>query len=303
MRNVYMLLLENFVLLDAVGPLHVFDAANDVLARSDAPQAYRCALYAVTEGSTTSSLGVALRTDALPARAPSRRGTLMVIGGVSTYHRADTSREKARLQAWLQRYAGKFERLAFVGQSAAVFALQAESAHRFAKGSSASEWVRVGTTAASATALAMVERDMGPAMAAAIASRLASALGFNATQSQMGQPETMLDARVQRLHLWMLERLTESMPIAKMASQLMMTPRTFARFYRRATGATPAQSFTRMRLEKACELIAGDGTSFKAIAHACGFSSEEVMRRAFVRHLHVSPRAYRQRFLQSTRGS
>lgn len=302
MRNIYLLLMENFVLLDAVGPLHVFDAANDVLARSDAPQAYRSGLYATSPGATTSSSGVALRTDALPVRAPSRRGTVMVIGGVSAYPSAEALLEKERLEAWLRRYAGHFERLTFVGQRAAELAHQAKSVHRFARGRSASEWTSVGTTKASATALAMVESDMGPAMAAAIANQLASALGFDSSQRlNTGLPRAMMDARVRRLHLWMSGRLTESMTIARMATHLTMTPRTFARFYRRATGATPAQSFARMRLDKACELIAADGASFKAVAHACGFSSEEVMRRAFVRHLHMSPKAYRQQLNQAIR--
>jgi transcriptional regulator GlxA family with amidase domain len=62
------------------------------------------------------------------------------------------------------------------------------------------------------------------------------------------------------------------------------------------TFSTPAHAVERIRLEKACRLIEAHRHSNKAVAVQCGFNSEEVMRRAFMRHLNVSPKGYRERF-------
>lgn len=73
-----------------------------------------------------------------------------------------------------------------------------------------------------------------------------------------------------------------------------MTQRTFSRFYQRATGFTPARAVEHIRLEHACEAVETMLMSFKEIAQRSGFSSEEVMRRTFVRVLKMSPSQYRQ---------
>jgi transcriptional regulator GlxA family with amidase domain len=61
-----------------------------------------------------------------------------------------------------------------------------------------------------------------------------------------------------------------------------------------------AGAVERIRLERACRLIEVGRQSIKWVAQQCGFASEEVMRRSFVRYLHVSPSEYRERF--SVRG-
>lgn len=296
MRNVYLLLMEQFVLPDAVGPQQAFAAANEILARSGAPQAYRLGLYAARAGATISSSGPAMWTEGLPETVPSRRGTVFLIGGLAPVPGGAARLETSKLQAWLRRHAPRFERRASIGQAAAVLAHQAGSSDR----PPGCRWIVVDNTEATTTALAMIERDMGSAMALAIARQLAAAFGLEAVLAQ-GIARTLAptDARLDRLHQWMGKRLSESITVQSMATYLAMTPRTFARFYRRATGTTPARDVVRMRLEKACWLLATEWSTLKAVAHACGFSSEEVMRRTFLRHLHVSPKAYRQRLRQT----
>jgi transcriptional regulator GlxA family with amidase domain len=51
-----------------------------------------------------------------------------------------------------------------------------------------------------------------------------------------------------------------------------------------------------MRIERARELLEETDEGVEAIAARCGFGSQETMRRAFARRVHVSPSSYRERF-------
>jgi transcriptional regulator GlxA family with amidase domain len=108
--------------------------------------------------------------------------------------------------------------------------------------------------------------------------------------------QTAGDDRIDTLRNFIAENLKSTLEVPMLAEQLGMSARTFTRFFTAKTGTTPARAVEQIRLEQACNLIESQVTSMKFIAHTCGFGSEEVMRRAFVRHLHVSPTDYRTRF-------
>ena len=160
-------------------------------------------------------------------------------------------------------------------------------------------WTSAGVTAGIDMALGMVEADLGRDVAMAVAKRLVVFYKRPGGQSQFSSAlleQAAGDARIAELNRWIAGRLRQAFSVAQLADRLGMTPRTFARFYRRQTGTTPAHAVERIRLEHACRLIESRRLALKAIARQCGFSSEEVMRRCFIRHLHVSPTDYRQRF-------
>ncbi|WP_373321145.1 hypothetical protein [Paraburkholderia flagellata] len=59
---------------------------------------------------------------------------------------------------------------------------------------------------------------------------------------------------------------------------------------------TLARAIERLRIERSCNLIESRRISIKAVSVQRGFSSEEVMRRSFMRSLYVGPADYRKRF-------
>jgi transcriptional regulator GlxA family with amidase domain len=61
-------------------------------------------------------------------------------------------------------------------------------------------------------------------------------------------------------------------------------------------GITPARYIEDLRLEAARRQIESAAMSFEEVAVSCGFSSAEVLRRAFERRLGVTPRQYRASF-------
>lgn len=68
----------------------------------------------------------------------------------------------------------------------------------------------------------------------------------------------------------------------------------FAEQFRLAVGAPPLTYLTRVRMERAKQLLAGDGLSVGQTATALGYVSDVAFSRAFRRHTGLSPRAWRQ---------
>ena len=75
-----------------------------------------------------------------------------------------------------------------------------------------------------------------------------------------------------------------------------MSPRHFARLFSREVSVTPAKYVERTRIDVAREQLKTTNLNIENIAKRCGFTHSEIMRRCFLRHLNISPRAYRERF-------
>jgi transcriptional regulator GlxA family with amidase domain len=72
-----------------------------------------------------------------------------------------------------------------------------------------------------------------------------------------------------------------------------MSPRHFARAFTAETGATPAKTVERFRLETARTAVELNEASFEQIAEAVGFGDAGRMRRAFLRSFRLPPQALR----------
>ncbi|MDM0086728.1 MULTISPECIES: helix-turn-helix domain-containing protein [unclassified Variovorax] len=329
MHPTWFLVFDRFQLLDVSGPLQVFASANEELVLSGRKAFYETAIYALQAGPVRSSSGVELVASALPRRFWRAVGSVFVPGGPGIWRAglpvADLAQAQ-RLEAlidWVRRAAPRFSRIASVCTGAFVLAraglLEGGSAvtHWALCEQLANEhpnvdvqrdaiyarqgriWTSAGVTAGIDMALGMVEADVGREIAMSVAKKLVVFYKRPGGQSQFSSAlltQTADDARLDKLHAWMGSRLHKTISVPEMAEQLAMTPRTFARFYLQHTGVTPARAVARLRLEKACQLVEAGRQSLKAIAQQCGFNSEEVLRRAFMRHLRVSPTEYRERF-------
>ena len=75
-----------------------------------------------------------------------------------------------------------------------------------------------------------------------------------------------------------------------------MSERNFARVFTREVGLTPARFVESARIEAARRRLEESPNGVDGVSAECGFRSAEVMRRAFLRTLRVSPSAYRNRF-------
>jgi transcriptional regulator GlxA family with amidase domain len=75
-----------------------------------------------------------------------------------------------------------------------------------------------------------------------------------------------------------------------------MSRRNFTRVFTAELGKSPAHYIEQLRIEAARQLLEDSWENLEQIAAASGFSSAELMRRAFLRLTGITPTDYRERF-------
>ena len=80
-----------------------------------------------------------------------------------------------------------------------------------------------------------------------------------------------------------------------LAARAAMSERHLVRRFAAELRTSPARFVERVRVEAARTALE-EGATVEEAARRCGFSSGEIMRRAFLRVLGVTPSEYRQRF-------
>jgi transcriptional regulator GlxA family with amidase domain len=165
-------------------------------------------------------------------------------------------------------------------------------------------YTSAGVTAGMDLALALVEEDLGPAIAREIARQLVLFLRRPGGQSQFSSHlavEPAQRASLRELQGWIADHLAEDLSVPALAARAHMSPRNFARAFRREAGLTPAAYVEAVRLEHARMALERSDEPIDGVARRCGFGSVETMRRAFRRRLRVAPGDYRTRFRDHAR--
>src|ERR1700751_1941164 len=98
---------------------------------------------------------------------------------------------------------------------------------------------------------------------------------------------------MRELQIWIVEHLQRKLLVDDLADRMSMSVRNFERIFAREVGTTPAQYVLQMRVEAARREVERTEKGLKQIASASGFGNVEVMRRAFVRLLGLTPSRYR----------
>jgi transcriptional regulator GlxA family with amidase domain len=101
-------------------------------------------------------------------------------------------------------------------------------------------------------------------------------------------------ASIRELQIWIAEHLKTRLSVDDLARRMSMSARNFERVFTREVGTTPSQYVLQMRVEAARHLLERTDGGLKHVASTAGFGSADVMRRAFVRLLGITPRRYRE---------
>ena len=88
-------------------------------------------------------------------------------------------------------------------------------------------------------------------------------------------------------------RLSEDISLDELAAEAQLSTFHFARMFKQSVGVPPRVHVTRLRVEKACELLEMTDLSVTEIAQEVGYSSNQVLARVFVKHRRMSPTDYR----------
>jgi len=316
-RRIVMLAFEGAQLLDVTGPLQILSAVNDERPR-EAP-AYAVTLLAEAKGPFASSSGVRLVADGDYTALPPEIDTLMVAGGDGVR----TAMRNPQLRAAIAKGAASARRVVSVCTGAFLLAQAGllkdkratthwRSVELLARAypdtvvepdaifvRDGHVWTSAGVTAGMDLALALVREDFGEDMALAIARRHVLFLMRPGGQSQFSAhlaPDANARGRLAPLLRWIPEHVGEDLDVPALARAAKMSERSFARAFRKETGGTPARYVERARLDAARRMLSASHAAIGVIAARAGFGSEERMRRAFQRHLQVSPASFRARF-------
>lgn len=314
-RRIEILAFDDVQLLDVAGPLQAFASTNDLSHPAGGPRPYQPVVVA-DHPFVTASAGLGLATEVLPS-PEQPLDTLIIAGGTGVYAACDD----AALLAWTRARAAGARRVASVCSGAFLLAATglldgrravthwdrcAEFARRFPNVrldpdpifiEDGNIWTSAGVTAGIDLSLALIEADLGRAVALAVARRLVVFLKRPGGQAQFSATPALqhADARFEQLHAWICENLRGDLSVPSLAASAGMSGRSFLRHYRRATGVTPARAVEQIRVEATRRMLE-QGMPVKRTAAHCGFGSEETMRRSFLRLLGTTPQSYRERF-------
>lgn len=89
--------------------------------------------------------------------------------------------------------------------------------------------------------------------------------------------------------------LQEKCTLADIAAAAHFSPVYFHGMFRKATGKTPLEYLTGLRIAKAKRLLFVQGNSGAGVAEACGFSSQSYFNDVFRRETGETPRGYQRR--------
>ena len=161
-----------------------------------------------------------------------------------------------------------------------------------------------GVSAGIDLALALVEDDYGAELVRDVARSLVVYLKRAGGQSQFS---VLVEADPPRQSA--LRAVTEAIAanpaadhsVKSLAAQASLSTRQLARLFQSELGTTPARYVEMVRIDAARAALDA-GRTVTDTARVAGFGSAETLRRVFVNHLGVSPKAYRDRFRTTSRG-
>jgi transcriptional regulator GlxA family with amidase domain len=317
-RRIAIVAFPGVTLLDISGPAQVFAELQEI----ELPAAgYALSYLSRAGGLVPTDVGMMIDTAPIASIDPDQVDTLIIPGGPGIW----ALRQDCIQMKWIMQALTKARRVASVCLGAFVLAwtgaldgkraathwrycprlqdgfpnIRVEPNAIFVQDGRV--WSSAGVSAGIDLALAMIEEDFGHTIALDIARRLVVFLKRPGGQSQfstvLAAQASDVEGRFSALHAWIIENIASELKVETLAERAGMTPRTFARTYVSRTGMTPANGVEALRVETARLLLESRQIGgVVEVAKRAGFGDDERMRRAFLRHLGVTPSEYRRRF-------
>ena len=313
-KTIAILALPGVQLLDVAGPMDVFAQAN-VEARR---QAYELRVVACESGTIRSSSGVCLLPDLIAGKGEQQFDTFLIAGAPH----AHSMLLNTKVLNWIRSTALKARRYGSVCTGA--FALAATGLLNGRRITThwavAKELARVypsvtveedsmyvrdrklrtaaGVTAGMDLALALVEEDLGREVARLVAAKLVMFFkrpGGQLQFSRKGHTRPVGRSVLQEVQRWVATNPALPLNVKTLAAHAGLSPRHFARLFHSEVGITPAAWVEIARVAAARTLIEAESVAPKQAAAKCGFANADTLRRAFVKHVGITPAEYRKR--------
>jgi transcriptional regulator GlxA family with amidase domain len=302
------LIFPDFQILDAAGPISVFE-----IAARYAHSAPAIRVVAATPGPVRSTSGVEMLARGLkPLPAIT---TLMIAGGEGV----DAAAGCTKTLRFVQAVAKRGVRVASVCSGAFILAeaglldgrratthwqrtrqflstypdVKLEPDRIFVRDGSI--WSSAGITAGIDLALALVAEDYGDEIVQKTARQLVLYHRRSGGQSQFSQLLELKapTGRFGALLTWAREHLEAPLTVEELAEQAGMSSRHFTRAFIAETGTTPSKAIERLRIEVARQRVQSSSEAIERVAQITGFRDPERMRRAFIRAFGQPPQSLR----------
>ena len=308
-RDIVLVAFDGAEAIDIAGPASVFSKAELLH-----PGTYQLHIASPAGGSVRTNAGLSIAGTCKLQQLPAAIDTLIVVGGDEAPLRAAIVEQG--VGAWLSEIAPPIRRIASVCTEA--FALAAAglldgrdaTTHWSALDllqkmrpqvrvqreriyvRDGSVWTSAGVTTSIELALALVEDDLGHAVAMDIARTLALPMLRGGEQPQLSQALQAQNAaghRLRELIAWIGTHLQEDLSVEALAERVQMSQRHFARAFAAEAGCTPARFVEQNRVAAAAQLLRRTRWTQERIASRSGFRSVDA------RQYSLTPRAYRER--------
>jgi transcriptional regulator GlxA family with amidase domain len=321
-KTVAILALPGVQLLDVSGPLDVFAQANLEAGRA----VYALQVIGCRRGAITSSSGVRLLPDRVAGESDEVVDTLLVAGAP---HAVELPISDAQL-GWLRKLATRARRYGSICTGAYVLAATgllkgkhitthwaaAESLRQAYPDITVDEEAlhlrdgklrtAAGVTAGLDLALSLVEEDLGREIAMRVASQLVMFFkrpGGQMQFSRRGETRPAGRSVLQEVQRWVMAHPELEHDVASLAEHAGLSARHFARLFHAEIGTTPGAWVETARVNAARALLESGLAAPKQVAARCGFGNVDTFRRAFVKHVGVTPADYRKRYISGMPGN
>lgn len=319
LKHVGVIAFDGINALDLVGPLEVFaNAGRADFTRRESRGVYALHVIGLGRGPVVAESGVRFMPDVQLADAPPL-DTIIVPGGAGLREPSTNS----AVSTWLRLRAPTIRRVATVctgiyglAPTGLLDGRRVTTHWRFAEDAAGRfpklivdanaiflkdgrYYTSGGITAGIDLALALIEEDLGPHAALAVAREMIVYLKRPGGQEQYSEPlrhQVRGADAFAELIAWIRGHLAGDTSVPALAARVRLSPRQFARRFAAVYGRAPAAYVESLRLSVAREHLAGAARSIEAIAASVGFANADVFSRRFKRRFGVSPRSYRERF-------
>jgi transcriptional regulator GlxA family with amidase domain len=318
-RTVAIIGFDGVQALDMIGPMEVFGKANEHLHAEDS--GYEIILASPVGGHIHSSAGLLIANTVAVENLPAVLDTIVIAGGTEAGLRKAVL--ETQLLPWLQKRRASTNRIASVCTGAFVLAAaglldgKRATTHWASCALLQEMWpvievdadaifttdhpiyTSAGVSTGIDLCLALIEADVGSAIALAVARDLVLFMrrpGNQAQFSPMLKAQTYATSVFSKLIAGIAADPCSDLSVSALAERAGMCERTFVRRFHNETGTSPAQFVKRVRLDNAKALLETTELSLARIADRSGFNSMDSLHRLFIKHLGITPAAYRQRF-------